>query len=172
MRRLDRSGAGTLTYAAFSTALVGPDFTETGALGSGARARARAPVVASTGLSLAQVERNHVDAKATDAIVDRLREAFKLRTARLAVVFRLLDAERRGPRQRCSRARPWAAVAHAGVVAAGALSLEEIREGLRRHHFAVTDVEFELLGRRLRDESTRGDGKIDFSTFGRVLGRQ
>jgi hypothetical protein len=55
---------------------------------------------------------------------------------------------------------------------AGSLGRDEFRAALGRYNIRVSEKEFGLLMRELNRHSKRADERIEYATFGALLGRQ
>ena len=187
MHRFDKSGDGSISFDSFCEAVIPKDFTF-GSTGAPAR-----PVTApprhelGTGALLrtyARVELDAADGKAVDALLARLRTAFADRGSRLAVIFREMDTSRSGARSFSVRPTWCGRGATLGTADAtccaapvrarrtGSLGPAEFRATLERHNIRVSEKEFALLMRALKKHSARSDDRIEYATFGAMLGRQ
>ena len=201
MYRFDRAGEGFISYDSFCEAVIPKDFTfGSSAFAVGERATPRpspAPGHAPPSALLsayAQAEARHEDEVAVQRTLHKLRTAFLDRNPRLANVFREMDTSRvgacaplhalLGPGQGlcsvsckpCSSSAPdpfaMCAATWSTPVSVGSLGADEFRAAMRRHHIQVPDREFELLMAHLRKYSKRQDDRIEYATFGALLGRQ
>lgn len=186
MHRFDKHNDGYISFDSFCEAVIPKDHGPPG-LGGPARPSTAPPMreLATDELlrSYARTELDASDSKAVDRMLARLRTAFEDRGARLAVIFRELDTGRTGARavrrgaiasaasdrpRRRRRAAPPAVRRRR----AGSLGHAEFREAFSRHNIKVADRDFALLMRALKRHSEREDGRVEYATFGALLGRQ